>query len=43
MYQEAAPVISNREVMPGIHLMWVESPALSSAVQPGQFAMDPVM
>ena len=39
MYQETTSVISNHEVMPGVHLMWVESPELSSVAQPGQFAM----
>jgi dihydroorotate dehydrogenase electron transfer subunit len=39
LFQELAPIISNREVMPGVHLIWVESPNLASSVRPGQFIM----
>ncbi|MFC2032092.1 dihydroorotate dehydrogenase electron transfer subunit [Chloroflexota bacterium] len=34
-----ASVISNREVMPGVHLIWLESPQIASVAQPGQFVM----
>ena len=34
-----ASVISNREVMPGVHLIWLESPQIASMAQPGQFVM----
>jgi dihydroorotate dehydrogenase electron transfer subunit len=30
-------VASNLEVMPGIHLMWIESPNIAGSVLPGQF------
>jgi len=30
-------IASNVEVMPGIHLMWIEAPAIAVVVQPGQF------
>ncbi len=39
MKQVFAPVISNREVMPGVHLIWLESPEIAAAAQPGQFVM----
>jgi len=37
--QVIAPVISNSEVMPGVHLIWLEAPQISSEAQPGQFVM----
>jgi len=37
--QVAASVISNREVMPGVYLIWLESPQIASVAQPGQFVM----
>jgi len=37
--QVAASVISNREVMPGVYLIWLESPQIASTAQPGQFVM----
>jgi len=44
--QVIAPVISNSEVMPAvdevmpsIHLMWLESPQIAATAQPGQFVM----
>ena len=39
MKQALAPLISNREVMPGVFLMWLESPHIASTAQPGQFVM----
>ncbi len=39
MKQELASIISNNEVMPGVYLIWLESPQIASAVQPGQFVM----
>ncbi len=39
MKQATAYVISNSEVMPGVHLIWLESPQITSAAQPGQFVM----
>ena len=39
MQQTFAPVISNREIMPGVHLLWLESPQIAAAAQPGQFLM----
>jgi len=37
--QVVAPVISNSEVMPGVYLVWLESPEIASVAQPGQFIM----
>ncbi len=39
MKQATAYVISNSEVMPGVHLIWLESSQIVSAAQPGQFVM----
>ncbi|GAF71648.1 unnamed protein product, partial [marine sediment metagenome] len=39
MKQVVAPVISNSEVMPGVYLIWSESPQIASIAQPGQFVM----
>ncbi len=39
MYQELAPIISNQEAMPGVHLIWIESPGSASEAKPGQFIM----
>jgi dihydroorotate dehydrogenase electron transfer subunit len=37
--QATASVISNYEVMPGVYLIWLESPDMEPAAQPGQFVM----
>jgi len=37
MKQTLCPVASNVEVMPDIHLMWVEAPNIAYSVLPGQF------
>jgi dihydroorotate dehydrogenase electron transfer subunit len=37
--QEIAAVTANAELMPQIHLMWLESPYIASQTQPGQFVM----
>jgi len=37
MKQTLCSVASNVEVMPGIHLMWLEAPDIVIAAQPGQF------
>lgn len=34
-----AKVISNSEVMPGVSLIWLESPQIASIAKPGQFIM----
>ncbi len=39
MKQVTATVVSNSEVMPGAHLIWLESPQIASTAQPGQFVM----
>ncbi len=39
MKQVAASVTSNSEVVPGVYLIWLESPQIASAAQPGQFVM----
>ncbi len=35
--QTLCTITSNVEVMPGIHLMWIEAPDIAVAAQPGQF------
>jgi len=35
--QSLCTITSNTEVMPGIHLMWIEAPDIAVAAQPGQF------
>jgi dihydroorotate dehydrogenase electron transfer subunit len=37
MKQVLCSISSNTEVMPGIHLMWIEAPDIAAAAQPGQF------
>jgi dihydroorotate dehydrogenase electron transfer subunit len=37
MKQTLCSVASNVEVMPGIHLMWIEAPDIACSVLPGQF------
>jgi dihydroorotate dehydrogenase electron transfer subunit len=37
MKQTLCSIASNVEVMPGIHLMWIEAPDIAVAAQPGQF------
>jgi len=37
MKQTLCSVTSNVEVMPGIHLMWIEAPDIAATAQPGQF------
>jgi dihydroorotate dehydrogenase electron transfer subunit len=37
MKQTLATISSNVEVIPGIHLMWIEAPDIAAAAQPGQF------
>ena len=39
MKQAIAPVLSNEEIMPGIHLLWAKAPQIVSDAQPGQFIM----
>ena len=39
MNQSLAPVISNNELMPGVYLIWLESPQIASTARPGQFVM----
>ena len=39
MYQELAPIISNKEIMPGIYLLKVKSAKIAAAAKPGQFVM----
>ena len=39
MKQNLAQVKSNSEVMPGVYLMWLESPEIASTAMPGQFVM----
>jgi len=34
-----ASIISNDEIMPMVHLIWLESPQIASEVKPGQFIM----
>jgi len=37
--QGFAPVISNTQVMPRVHLIWLEFPQIATEAQPGQFVM----
>lgn len=37
MEQSLFTIVSNSEVMPGTHLMWIEAPDIAGAAQPGQF------
>ncbi len=37
--QVTAAIISNDEVMPGVYLIWLESPDVGAEAQPGQFVM----
>jgi dihydroorotate dehydrogenase electron transfer subunit len=37
MKQVLCSISSNAEVMPGIHLMWIEAPDIAPAAEPGQF------
>ena len=39
MRQEIAAVTANTELMPQIHLVWLEAPYIASQAQPGQFVM----
>lgn len=39
MKQVLATVILNKEVMPGVYLIWLESPHIASVAKPGQFVM----
>lgn len=34
-----ATVLSNTEVMPGVHLLWAEAPDVAAGARPGQFVM----
>lgn len=38
-YKVKAQVISNEELLPGTHLLWLEAPGLARAPRPGQFLM----
>jgi dihydroorotate dehydrogenase electron transfer subunit len=35
----SGPIITNTEVMPGVYLIWLESPQIASSALPGQFVM----
>ncbi len=35
----SGPIITNTEVIPGVHLTWLESPQIASSALPGQFVM----
>ena len=39
MNQSFASVITNTQVMPGVYLIWLESPQIASEAKPGQFVM----
>ena len=39
MKQSFAPITSHTEVMAGVYLLWLESPAIAAAAKPGQFIM----
>ncbi|MFC1980667.1 dihydroorotate dehydrogenase electron transfer subunit [Chloroflexota bacterium] len=35
----STPIVSNSEAMPGVRLIWLESPQIAAAAKPGQFVM----
>jgi len=37
--QIPAPIISNTEIMPNTHLVWLQAPEIAGIAQPGQFVM----
>jgi len=37
--QVATPIISSSEIMPGVYLIWLDSPQIAAIAQPGQFVM----
>jgi len=37
--QVLASIISNDEIMPGVYLIWLKAPQITSSAQPGQFVM----
>ena len=39
MEKVLAEVFSNKEIMPGAYLAWLEAPQLAGEVRPGQFVM----
>src|SRR4030042_1990759 len=39
MKQVTAKVISNTELMPEVHLLWLQAPEIAAIAQPGQFIM----
>ena len=39
MKQMIAPILSNKEVTQGVHLLWVQAPEIAALAQPGQFVM----
>ena len=39
MKQEIAAITANTELMPQVHLIWLEAPYIASQTQPGQFVM----
>ena len=39
MKQVTASITSNSEVMPGVYLIWLETPQIAPTAQPGQFIM----
>ena len=39
MYQKRTPLKSNREVMPGVHMLVMDSSEIASDARPGQFVM----
>ena len=39
MKQTLATIISNDEIIPGTHLVWLESPETATTARPGQFVM----
>jgi dihydroorotate dehydrogenase electron transfer subunit len=39
LFQGPGLIISNREVMPGVHHLWVDAPEIAAVARPGQFVM----
>jgi dihydroorotate dehydrogenase electron transfer subunit len=37
--REISPILSNKEITPGVYLMWLKSPEITAQAQAGQFVM----
>lgn len=39
MKDEISPILSNKQIMPDVYLLWLKSPEIARQAQPGQFVM----